>query len=149
MCSSDLPLYSLLQVIDGLRAALAADDLATYNAQRSKLTSALSDFSKGADHSLWHEVLSKLETLSKLPEAPDLTRARQSFHAFNTVLLESLLPLQSKDPTLATLKIYECPMTESAFPGAPKNARWFQLRAPLQNPWFGKSMLTCGKEVRP
>lgn len=143
------PLLELLQSVDALRAALAADDLKAYNARRPMLVTKLEAFAKTADHSTWHEALSKLEGETKLAEAPDLTRARQSFHALSKVLLESLLPLQAKDPALAALKVYECPMTDSAFPGAPKNARWFQLRAPLQNPWFGKSMLTCGKEVRP
>lgn len=143
------PLHGFLQSVDALRAALAEDNLAAYNARRPMVATQLEAFTKVADHSKWHEALAKLEGEAKLAEAPDLTRARQSFHAFNNVLLDSLLPMQAKDPTVAALKIYECPMTDSAFPGAPKNARWFQLRAPLQNPWFGKSMLTCGKEVRP
>jgi Cu(I)/Ag(I) efflux system membrane fusion protein len=143
------PLLELLQSIDALRTALAADDLAAYNARRLQLLASLEAFSKTADHAVWHEALSKLEGPSKLPEAPDLIQARTSFHAFSAVFLESVLPLKAKETAVAALKIYECPMTDTAFPGAPKKARWFQMRAPLQNPWFGKSMLTCGKEVRP
>lgn len=143
------PLLNFLQSIDALRAALAADDLAAYNVRRPKLLASLEAFSKTADHAVWHEALSKFEGPSKLPEAPDLIQARTSFHTFNKVFLESVLPLQPKEAAVAALKIYECPMTDTAFPGAPKKSRWFQMRAPLQNPWFGKSMLTCGKEVRP
>jgi Cu(I)/Ag(I) efflux system membrane fusion protein len=47
------------------------------------------------------------------------------------------------------VKVYECPMSSEAFPGAPPTARWIQLGAPLRNPWFGPAMLDCGREVKP
>lgn len=143
------PLGTFLAAIDSQRAALAADDLKAFNAGRQKVSETFAAFSAAADHAVWHEAILKLTPRVALPEARDLTAARQSFFALNVVLVDSLPAARKQDPSLKGLKIYECPMTDSAFPDAPKRARWFQLSGPLQNPWFGARMLTCGAEVKP
>jgi hypothetical protein len=43
--------------------------------------------------------------------------------------------------------VFECPMTGSAFPGAPKSARWVQSGDKPLNPYLGLDMQTCGEEV--
>ena len=48
-----------------------------------------------------------------------------------------------------SLKIFQCPMTNRAFPGAPKTGLWIQTEAPIRNPFFGAEMLDCGTEVKP
>lgn len=142
------PLAAFLKSVDAVRAALAADDLPGYATASKALKASLQTFASTVDHAHWHETLQQWERTLPAADARDLTAARQSFHAFNTVLLPALARLKDSEPVVKQLKMYECPMTDAAFPGAPKNARWFQFKGPLENPWFGKSMLTCGKEIR-
>lgn len=142
------PLAGFLKNVDIVRAALAADDLPGYATASKALKASLQTFASSVDHARWHETLQPWERSLPAADAPDLTTARQSFHAFNTVLLPALARLKDSEPVVKQLKMYECPMTDAAFPGAPKNARWFQFKGPLENPWFGRSMLTCGKEIR-
>lgn len=95
-------------------AALAADDLAAFNASGAVTA-----------------------------PASDLGAARSAFYQAVTPAVEEAL----KHPGI--VRVYECPMTGGAFPGAPEKARWIQLDAPLRNPWFGAAMLECGSEVKP
>jgi len=75
--------------------------------------------------------------------ADSLAAARRAFHEAVLPVLESALQHPGQ------VKVYECPMTSGAFPGAPPQARWIQMEGPLRNPWFGAAMLDCGTEVRP
>lgn len=72
-----------------------------------------------------------------------LAEARQLLFAAVTPALEDALHHPGD------VKVYECPMTAGAFPGAPDKARWIQLSGPLRNPWFGPAMAECGQEVKP
>lgn len=94
-------------------AALAADDLAAFNAS------------------------------GVVAAAPDLGAARSAFYKAVTPAVEEAL----RHPGI--VRVYECPMTKGAFPGAPDKARWIQLEPPLRNPWFGAAMLDCGSEIKP
>ena len=78
-----------------------------------------------------------------LAGADSLAAARRAFHEAVLPVLESALQHPGQ------VKVYECPMTSGAFPGAPPQARWIQMEGPLRNPWFGAAMLDCGTEVRP
>lgn len=75
--------------------------------------------------------------------APDLAAARRAFYKVVTPAVEEALRYPG------AVRVYECPMTSSAFPGAPDKARWIQFDPPLRNPWFGAAMLECGSEVKP
>jgi hypothetical protein len=84
--------------------------------------------------------------LVELPEARDLATARKMFHG----LVEAWTPVvlgARKQDGFGDLKVYRCPMTAKAFPGAPAKAVWWQFGGPLRNPWFGAEMLDCGTEV--
>jgi hypothetical protein len=84
--------------------------------------------------------------LAELPEARDLGTARKAFHR----LVEAWTPVvmgARKQEGFGDLKVYRCPMTAKAFPGAPAKAVWWQFGGPLRNPWFGAEMLDCGTEV--
>ncbi|MBJ7326068.1 MAG: efflux RND transporter periplasmic adaptor subunit [Chthoniobacterales bacterium] len=70
-----------------------------------------------------------------------LAEARKAFYD----LVQSAVEEARHHP--GHVKIYECPMSSNAFPGAPQKARWIQLAGPLRNPWFGAQMLDCGSEV--
>jgi len=60
---------------------------------------------------------------------------------------EATADMFRNDPAFASLKIFRCPMTKNAFPGAPARSDWVQLAGPLHNPYFGTEMLDCGSEV--
>ena len=84
--------------------------------------------------------------LVELPEARDLATARKMFYG----LVEAWTPVvlgARKQDGFGDLKVYRCPMTAKAFPGAPVKAVWWQFGGPLRNPWFGAEMLDCGTEV--
>jgi hypothetical protein len=78
-----------------------------------------------------------------------LKAARQAFHRFSVAAVALAQALQRHDTSFPTLKVFRCPMTKDAFPGAPKSADWIQLQPEVHNPWFGAAMLDCGSEVKP
>ncbi len=80
---------------------------------------------------------------SGLAGADSLAEARRALYEAVLPVLESALQHPGQ------VKVYECPMTSGAFPGAPPQARWIQMEGPLRNPWFGAAMLDCGTEVKP
>lgn len=75
--------------------------------------------------------------------AASLPEARKALHAAVEPAVTDALKHPDK------VKVYECPMTEGAFPGAPAKARWIQTDGPMRNPWFGPAMADCGSEVQP
>jgi hypothetical protein len=53
-------------------------------------------------------------------------------------------------PGAAEFQIWECAMVDQAIPDALKKARWLQINhRPGHNPFFGKEMLQCAKEIHP
>ncbi len=142
-------LRAFLTEADALRATLAADDLAAYRTRISTvvtrgdaLRAALAEVSEATS---WRDRV----LTDAVVQPADLREARRDFHRLNTAWLELAKAGRTALPDLAGLKIYQCPMTSEAFEGAPRRAQWFQLGAPLRNPWFGASMIDCGSEVKP
>ncbi len=136
---------------DAVTASLAADDLNEFNAQAAKLHAAmpaLMDSFVDADKS-WHPLLKGIEESGHLEKASDLKAARKTFLPFSTAAVALAQTLRRSEKEFASLKVFRCPMTKDAFPGAPNRADWIQLKAEVRNPWFGKEMLDCGSEVKP
>ena len=133
-----------LQAADAVREALAADDLARFNAAAMKLHPAIAALPIEGTV----PALAQAASVAHLPEAADLPSARQAFYPLSTALVEVMHALHA-DPAFAAVKLYQCPMVKQAFPGAPKTAAWFQLGGPIHNPWFGPAMLDCGTELKP
>ncbi len=142
------PIGRFLVAVDSLRLALASDDLQGFVTKRIQLTQAIPTFTSDADRAPWGNVLSQLEDFIALPQPTDLLVARQQFFGLSAVILEAVAQARKQDSALARIRIFECPMTDGAFPGAPKKAKWFQWSGPLRNPWFGERMATCGAEVK-
>ena len=120
-----------LTFADSLAQRLAADDLAGFN----RLATERHDAPEG--------IAVDLRT------APDLPMARKSFQPLGDALAGWAAQLRASDPAFASVRIYRCPMTADAFPGAPAKAAWVQLSAPIRNPYFGAEMPDCGDEVKP
>jgi len=75
----------------------------------------------------------------------DLHAARRQFLPLANAAAERVLA-----DRLPGFTVFECPMTESSFPGAPASARWIQAAGTeMQNPYLGKEMQFCGIEVKP
>jgi Cu(I)/Ag(I) efflux system membrane fusion protein len=135
-------LNALMVTSDAISQALAADDFAKFNLLLTNEPNALLALPKefGADHR-WGKLIEPLAAAAKAPPAADLDGARKQFLPFSTAMAELTSQLRKEDPAFAELKIYHCPM-------APKPGLWMQAKGPLQNPFYGSKMLTCGEEVK-
>ena len=133
------------EALAGLGAALAADDLASFNAKVPAAQSAAQ-----ATVAQWGEQGRRLGTAAPLAQASDLHAARKVFYPLSTAATELAAQLRRADHTFDDFKIFACPMAQSAVPTAlTAEGRWLQIGGPLRNPYFGAEMLTCGEEVKP
>lgn len=135
-------LNALMVTSDGISQALAADDFVKFNQLLTSKPDALLALPQefAADHR-WGKLIETLAAAAKAPPAADLDGARKQFLPFSTAMAELTKQLRKEDPAFASLKIYHCPM-------APKPGLWMQAKGPLQNPFYGSKMLTCGEEVK-
>lgn len=138
-----------LELADALRESLSADALPRFNELAPQIHAAAAILASAlGETSVWNELSDNLVRVSHLDPAPDLPTARQEFHPLSVALVQLGQAVRVL-PEFSGLKVYECPMTRRAFPGAPARAGWLQLTGPLRNPYFGAEMLDCGTEVRP
>lgn len=140
-----------LALADAVTASLAADNLDDFNTQAAKIHAAmpaLMDSFVDADKS-WHPLLKGIEESAHLEKAGDLKAARKTFHPFSKAAVALAQTLRRSEREFASLKVFRCPMTKSAFEGAPKASDWIQLQPSIRNPYFGAEMLDCGAEVKP
>ncbi|MEK7952847.1 efflux RND transporter periplasmic adaptor subunit [Luteolibacter soli] len=138
---------AFLKVADAMADALAADDLATFN-EASKpamgITAAMTNALAGRSGKL-----AELDNARHFHGSDDLAAARKAFHRFSQAAVAVLEPLR-KGEGMPAFRVWECTMADEAIPGVSKKARWLQTAdRPLGNPYFGKSMPNCGKEVQP
>ena len=139
-----------LALADALAASLAADEVKEFNAQAGKThvaTPALLNSFEGTN--AWQAWLKPIEKVGHLATAENLKDARKAFHPFSQASVALAQALRRADKDFAGVKVFRCPMTKDAFPGAPDRAEWIQLQPEVRNPWFGKEMLDCGSEVKP
>jgi Cu(I)/Ag(I) efflux system membrane fusion protein len=129
---------------------LAADSLAEYNAQASKIHLSLPSLAGAFPRdSAWRASVEKLEATGHLTASTDLKAARRSFHPFSEATVEFTKALRRQEAAFKSVKVLRCPMTKDAFAGAPRTAEWIQFDLPIRNPYFGAEMLDCGSEVKP
>lgn len=139
-----------LVLMDSLTGALAADDVKTFNAQSKKLHAATASLLAAFDNtSAWQALLKPIETVGHLHGFENLTEARKQFHPLSEATVALVQALRRADDAFANVKVFRCPMTKNAFPGAPNRADWIQLNAEVRNPYYGAEMLDCGSEVKP
>ena len=135
---------------DAIAAALAADDLKEFNAQALKThTTTASLLTTFDSTNAWQMILKPIEKSGHLNSVTGLADARKAFHPFSEATVALAQALRRTDKAFAQVRVFRCPMTKDAFPGAPNRADWLQLRGEVHNPWFGKEMLDCGSEVKP
>jgi len=143
-------IQKFIKVADAMAAALSADDLASFNkASEPAMTSSASLTESIANIVVTKESLEALNNARHFHGFEDLKSARAAFHKFILAATAVLEPFRgAKD--FPDLQIWECPMVDQAVPGAPKKGHWIQTNGrPGNNPFFGASMLECGKEIKP
>ncbi|MGZ7080093.1 MAG: efflux RND transporter periplasmic adaptor subunit [Thermoanaerobaculia bacterium] len=81
------------------------------------------------------------------PTAPasDLATARSNFLPLSEAVADYAMHVRAHFPKL---RVFRCPMSDTAGQGIPKNAKWIQLSDNLRNPFLGREMLECGTEVK-
>jgi Cu(I)/Ag(I) efflux system membrane fusion protein len=139
-----------LALIDGLTSALAADNLSSFNEQAGRTHTATPTLLRAfADESPWRVLVTPFDSVGHLAAASDLKAARKAFHPLSMASVALAQTLRRQEAPFRSLKVFRCPMTKDAFPGAPRTADWLQLKPEIHNPWFGAEMLDCGSEVKP
>lgn len=138
-----------LTALDALRESLSQDSVVGFNAAAPRVHSLAPGMAELLSRESGEAARGQeLVRLSHLETAADLESARKQFHPLSEWAVQLGRQLRAR-PEFVDLKLYECPMTKRAFPGAPARATWMQLTAPIRNPYFGAEMLDCGTEVRP
>lgn len=139
-----------LTSMDTLTAALAADDLKMFEAQAGKLQTATATLLGGfSATNAWQALLKPIGQAGHLHGFTSLTEARKEFHPLSEATVALAQAVRRADSAFAEVKVFRCPMTKNAFPGAPNRADWIQLRTDVRNPYYGAEMLDCGSEVKP
>jgi Cu(I)/Ag(I) efflux system membrane fusion protein len=139
-----------LTLMDALTAALAADDLKAFEAQAAKLHAATATLLEGfSATNAWQALLKPIGQAGHLHGFTSLTEARKQFHPLSEATVALAQTARRADNKFADVKVFRCPMTKNAFPGAPNRADWIQLKADVRNPYYGAEMLDCGSEVKP
>ncbi|HSQ47817.1 MAG TPA: DUF3347 domain-containing protein, partial [Lutibacter sp.] len=133
------PLY---QEYLNLKDGLAADNLANAKKAGIAMQKALSkvDMSvfSGDSHEIWmkHQTNLKL-TLQPAANFKTIEEVRKAFQPIS----ETMIALtNSFKPFGQTLYVQHCPMVDNN-----KGANWISQFKEIKNPYFGKSMLTCGE----
>ncbi|MEX1119357.1 MAG: efflux RND transporter periplasmic adaptor subunit [Terrimicrobiaceae bacterium] len=139
------PMDNILAVIANAGQALASDDLPAFQAAAEGLHGTLPAFSSPADIQAAVESLEKSRHLTG--KNGSLEEARAAYLPLSEAASDLVLALQRERVGAGAFLVFACPMTESAFPGAPAKARWIQNHEPLKNPWFGAAMAECGAPV--
>lgn len=140
-------IVEFFKVADAMAAALAKDDLIAFNKASEPAMDVTGTMVKSLNSDV--ENLDALDKSRHFHGFEDLKSARAAFHKFTVAATTALEPLRKAGQT-PEFQIYECPMVDQAIPGAPKKARWIQTGGrDIANPFFGASMLECGKEIKP
>lgn len=138
-----------VKVSDAMAAALAADDLAAFNKASEpamKQAGALVEVLRSPEGKL--DTLDALEKSRHFHGFEDIQKARVAFHTFTVAATAVLEPLRMADGA-PTFNVWECAMVDQAIPDAPKKGRWVQMPGRAgENPFFGKEMLNCAKEIK-
>lgn len=141
---------ALLTTSDAMAAALAKGDLEAFNKASEPVMEQTAALAKAfADDATLTKPLAALTSASHLHGFENLKAARTAFHEFAVASTGLLQPLR-KAPGAPEFKVWECFMVDQIVPDVPATGRWLQLSGREgQNPYFGKSMLNCAKEIQP
>jgi Cu(I)/Ag(I) efflux system membrane fusion protein len=131
-----------------LKDALVADDFKKAKLKSGEMKMAFSKINmtvfKGEAHGVWMTYSNKLEkALLKATKAKNLEELRESFIGVSDHMIGVF---QTVGKINKPLFIEHCPMANNN-----KGADWISLDREIRNPYFGKSMISCGevkKEIK-
>lgn len=139
-----------LALADALAAALAADDVKQFNLRAAPAAEVSARLLAAFEESgPWQPLARATLNPGQLASAATLEAARKAFYPFSEATVALAQAARKHETAFASVKVFRCPMTKDAFPGAPNRAEWMQLQPGARNPWFGAEMLDCGAEVKP
>lgn len=129
---------ALLTTYYAVKNALIADNstLASKNAIAllAEINAIKMESMSNADHMVWMKYYDKLKTdATKISTSNDIEKQRTSFSSLSNNLWSTVKGLKIKDD--GAIYYDYCPM---------KNAYWLSEESAIKNPYYGKSMLTCG-----
>ncbi len=140
---------TLAKLASDLSASLATDDLGAFNRLAVQTHTVIPDLSAVFPKSSpWQPLVNSLDSAGHLREAVSLPEARRAFEAFNSAAVPLIQAARRVGAELG-VRVFECPMTKTAYDGAPEKARWIQATPTTKNPYFGVAMLDCGTELEP
>lgn len=125
-----------------LKDALSSDNIPGAKKAAGKMRKTLSGIKmnlfSGESHNDWMKYSSEIEdALTQLLHSEKADEIRNSFHQISDATIDLT---SSFKPYNKTLFIQHCPMANNK-----KGADWLSLSKEIKNPYFGESMLTCGK----
>jgi hypothetical protein len=126
-------LSQLLTHYYDVKNALVAGNAATASTKAGDFVKTLN----GIDHKIISEgnAHALLKDAGQISESKDLKKQREYFATFsdNMVALAKTVKLSTE-----TIYLANCPM---------KKANWLSAEKAIKNPYYGSSMLTCGKVI--
>ena len=133
---------NLLRAVDQAGAALATDQLPEFKERMTEIVGSLQKWSETKPANGWDRL--RRNFVVTPTAAADLGAARRQFHGYSMAAAELVRQGRRVHPGLGAVSIYACPMVDSVVPSAPKTGYWIQWAGPLQNPYMGKRMISCG-----
>jgi hypothetical protein len=129
---------SLLTQYYALKNALIADNssLAMKNAGTllKEINAVKMETLSATEHTIWMKYYDKLKAdATKINTSKDIEKQRTAFSSLSNNLWSTVKGLKIKDN--GAIYIDYCPM---------KDAYWLSKESAIKNPYYGKSMLTCG-----
>lgn len=143
-------ILKFLKTADAMAAALAADNLDTFNKASEPAMMATGELTESlANLAVPKEKMDELDGSRHFHGSETLAAARAKFLKFTMAATDVLGPLR-KLKGFPEMQIWMCPMVSNAVPGDVKKGRWIQTAGrPMQNPFFGSEMIDCGEEIKP
>lgn len=90
-------------------------------------------------HLVWMKVMKQLKEEAKaISQTTDTKKQRDSFDS----LSENIYQLIKVSKTATTVYVQHCPMANDG-----KGANWLSKESTVKNPYYGSTMLSCGKVV--
>jgi|JI10StandDraft_1071094.scaffolds.fasta_scaffold58709_4 hypothetical protein len=131
---------SLLTQYFALKNALIADNAASASKSAAALLTEINavkmEAMSAAEHTVWMKYFDKLKTdAAQISTAKNLAKQRTAFSSLSSNLWLTVKGLKIKDD--GTIYVDYCPMYN-------KGAYWLSKESAIKNPYYGKSMLTCG-----
>lgn len=140
---------SFVKMSDAMAAALAADDLTAFNKVSEPAmmqTGSLIESLRSVEGT--SEFLGSLDKARHFHGLDNIQKARVAFHMFTIAATAVLEPLRTAEGS-PDFQVWECAMVDQVIPDAPKKGHWVQMTGrPGENPFFGKEMLNCAKEIK-